>query len=546
MRFFQDHQLAFVSALLARHFLVLWLSVAAVLIGCWLVLMRTRLRARFMGAVGNNPFAAFASLFVVSYLLLLVILIPWHAHLIWRDNPNIVGPWGVMRPYINAMGRYTPMAHQGMRAFSHFLDGDKDWFTVMALLLVLTCAALFFLIKQQGALLPALTGVLVAATDVGVATVYSDTIFSEPAVIAGFLLFAYGSLQYRKHHDAPYALVAALGAHVALYTKEVSFTFLAAGSVTYILADLSTKPRTSLKWQNLWKDYAPELLVLVMCCGFLLMYALSTLPIRQGRAYAENEAFHWSYMLRTSLRQLFNYRIVLMILAIPLFLVSKVRQLPNWASYFALAAGSLAYVAAYSVLGLVGYYYTAPAIVAFALVLGWVMASLLAANGQKLAFLGAIALVLLLETFPIALVDRLGKNESDVDHSSYVLPKAVAAILDYRVEMAQLYQAAVYLRKLERENPGPTTVVLEGQYPWMVKDFLLYARRVLGVRVVRADQPQEGDYVAVLSRDRRHVEEHFGGAEYRQVWVSHDVFGGVFSAAQAKKRSYVFQYIGRE
>ena len=85
--------------LLTRHFLVLWLGVAAVLIGCWLVLMRTR----FVGVIGKNPFAAFAGLFVVSYLLLLVILIPWHAHLIWRDNPNIVGPWGVMRPYVNAM-----------------------------------------------------------------------------------------------------------------------------------------------------------------------------------------------------------------------------------------------------------------------------------------------------------------------------------------------------------------------------------------------------------------------------------------------------------
>jgi hypothetical protein len=235
-----------------------------------------------------------------------------------------------------------------------------------------------------------------------------------------------------------------------------------------------------------------------------------------------------------------------MILAIPLFLLSRVRQLPNWASYFALAAGSLAYVAAYSVLGLVGYYYTAPAIVAFMLVLGWAMANLLAVKRQKLGFLGAIAMVLLLETFPIGLVDRLGKNESDVDHSPYVLPKAVAAILDYRVEMAQLYQAAVYLRKLERESPGPISVVLEGQYPWMVNDFLLYARRVLGVRVVRADLPQQGDYVAVLSRDRRHVEEHFGGAEYRQVFASHDVFGGVFQRAQAKKRSYVFQFVGRE
>ena len=222
---------------------------------------------------------------------------------------------------------------------------------------------------------------LVAATDVRVATVYNDTIFSEPAVIAGFLLFAYGSLQYRKHHDAPYALVAVLGAHLALSTKEVSFTFLGATSVTYI---------------------------------------------------------------------------------------------------------------------------------------------------------------------PIGLVDRLGKNESDVDHSSYVLPKAVAAILDYRIEMAQLYQAAVYLCKPKRENPGPITVVLDGQYPWMVNDFLLYARRLLGVRVVRADEPQQGDYVAVLSRDRRHVEQHFGGERYRQVFASHDVFGGVFQSAQAKKRSYVFQFVVSE
>jgi hypothetical protein len=541
MRFFEGDQLPLVvSALLTKHFLLLWFGIAALLVAWWLFLMRTRI----LGVLKRNPFVAFAGLVVVFYVFLLVILIPWHAHLIWRDNPNIVGPWGIMRPHINAMGRYTPMAHQGMRVFSHFLDGDKDWFTVMALILVLTCLALFFLIKQHGPLLPALTGVLVATTDVGVATIYSDTIFSEPAVTAGFLLFAYGSLQYRKQHDVPYALVAALGAHLALYTKEVSFTFLGAASVTYIVVDLSTRPRTSLKWQNLWKDYAPEIIVLTLCCGFLLLYALSTAPIRHGKAYAEDQAFQPAQMLRTSLRRLSNYRIVLMILAIPMFLLPKVRQLPHWTFYFALAVGSLAYVAAYSVLGLVGDYYPAPAIVAFTLVLGWCLADLFPVKGQRLAFLGA-SLVLILETVPTALI-RLRKAESDVDRSSYVLPKAVAAIVDYRVEMAQLHQAALYLRKLERESPGPIRVVLDGQYSWMVKDFLLYTKRMLGLRLVRSEKALPGDYVAVLSRSSEYVEEHFGGREYKPVFASHDVFGGVFSAAQAQRRSYVFEYLGRE
>ena len=543
MRFFEGHQLPLaVSAILTKHFLTLWFGVAALLVGWWFFLMR----ARIVAVLKRNPFVATAGLVVVSYVLLLVLLIPWYAHLIWRDNPNIVGPWGVMRPYINAQGRYTPMAHQGMRIFSHFPDGDKDWFTLMAAALVLTCAAVFFLIKQHGPALPALTGVLVATTDVGVATVYSDTIFSETAVIAGFLLFAYGSLQYKKGNELPYALVAALGAHLALYTKEVSFTFLGAASVTYILADLAARPRTGVKWRQLWKDYAPEILVLAMCGAFLLMYAFSTLPIRQGRAYAENEAFHASHMLETSLRQLFNYRIVLMILAVPLFLRSNVRRLPDWAFYFALAVGSLAYVAAYSVLGLVGYYYTAPAIVTFTLVLGWSMAHLLRVTGQKLAFVAAIALVLILETVPIPAIDRLGKNESDVDHSAYVLPKALAAVVDYRSEMSQLHQAAVYLRKLEREKPGPVRVVFDGQYPWMVRDFILYTRRVMGMDLVRADEAGPGDYIAVLSRDPGYVRQHFGGGEYRQVFSSHDVFRGAFRGAQIKKRSYVFEYVGRE
>jgi hypothetical protein len=482
---------------------------------------------------------------VVFYVFLLVILIPWHAHLIWRDNPNIVGPWGVMRPNINAMGRYTPMAHQGMRVFSHFLDGEKDWFTVMALLLVLTCLALFFIIKQQGPFLPALTGVLFATTDVGVANVYSDTIFSEPAVTAGFLLFAYGSVQYRKRHDTPYALVAALGAHLALYTKEVSFTFLGAASVTYIIVDLSIRPRTSLKWQNLWKDYAPEIIVLVMCCAFLLMYTLSTLPIRQGKAYAEDQFFQAPQMLRTSLRRLSNYRIVLMILAIPMFLLPKLRQLQHWTFYFAIAVGSLAYVAAYSVLGLVGDYYPAPAIVAFTVVLGWCLANLLSVKGQRLAFLG-VSLALILEMVPTALIDRLRKSDSDVDRSSYVLPKAVAAVVDYRVEMAQLHQAALYLRKLERESPGPIRVVFDGQYSWMVKDFVLYTKKMLGLGLVRSEKALPGDYVAVLSRTREYVEQHFGGGEYKPVFTSQNVFGGLFSAAQAKRRSYVFQYLGTD
>lgn len=93
---------------LTKRFVILWLCVAAVLAGRWLFLVR----ARWMRAISKNPFATFASLVVVSYLLLLFVLIPWHAHLIWRDNPSVVSPWGIMAPYITTAGRYTPMAHQ--------------------------------------------------------------------------------------------------------------------------------------------------------------------------------------------------------------------------------------------------------------------------------------------------------------------------------------------------------------------------------------------------------------------------------------------------
>jgi len=548
MSFFENHELVFFVARalyhgITKNFAILWLCVAAVLVGYWLFLMRNRC----IGVINNNAFATFAGLFVVSYLLLMFLLIPWHAHIIWRDNPYIVSPWGIIEPDISSDGRYTPIAQQQWRIFLYFLDGEKGWFTVVALEFVLTSLALFFVLMKENGFLPALTGVLVFVTDVGVATVYGDTIFSERYVIIGFLLFVYGSLGYKKHYDTPYALIAAMGAHLALYNKEVSLIFLGVTSVTYIVTDLLTKPTMSSSdrnWQKFWKNYAPEIITLAMCFAFIVMYVVSIFPIRQGESYGGG-SFQFSEMIRVSLRDLFNYRIVFMILAIPLLLLPTVRKVPTWAFYFALAAGSLSYVISYSIVGFEGYYYRAPAIGVFVLVLGWLMANLLSVKWQKLSFLGAIALVLILETFPIPLIDKFGRNPSDIDHSSYVLPKGIAATLDYRFEMAHLYQVATYLKHLEEVNPSRIRVIFDGQYPWMVRNFISYTKNFLGVRFIASKELRKGDYIAVLSRNREYVEQHFGGSEYREIYASGNVFRGLFSTAQDKKKSYVFEYIGR-
>jgi hypothetical protein len=104
-------------------------------------------------------------------------------------------------------------------------------------------------------------------------------------------------------------------------------------------------------WQKFWKTIPRNHNAGHVFC-FIVMYVVSIFPIRQGESYGGG-SFQFSEMIRVSLRDLFNYRIVFMILAIPLLFLPTVRKVPTWAFYFALAVGSLSYVIYYSIIGFV-------------------------------------------------------------------------------------------------------------------------------------------------------------------------------------------------
>jgi hypothetical protein len=103
----------------------------------------------------------------------------------------------------------------------------------------------------------------------------------------------------------------------------------------------------------------------------------------------------------------------------------------------------------------------------------------------------------------------------------------------------------MYLKHLEEVNPDRIRVIFDGQYPWMVRNFISYTKNFLGVRFIVPKELRKGGYIAVLSRNREYVEQHFGGSEYKEIYASGNVFRGLFSTVQDKKKSYVFEYIGR-